>query len=85
MNDRAFCQDALGLGEVIGELPMDRLNVDGGAIALGHPVSASGARLVLHTLHALKRADAQLGVASLCVGGGQGGALLVEQITEVLR
>jgi acetyl-CoA C-acetyltransferase len=57
---------------------MDKLNVDGGAIAIGHPVGSSGARLVLHLLHILKRNGAKRGIASLCIGGGQGGAMLVE-------
>ena len=58
--------------------------MDGGAISIGHPVGASGARLVLHLLHILKRNNAKLGVASLCIGGGQGGAMLIERVSEVL-
>ncbi len=54
-----------------------RLNPEGGAISIGHPVGASGARLVLHLLHALKRKGGGQGVATLCIGGGQGGAMLV--------
>jgi acetyl-CoA acetyltransferase family protein len=57
-----------------------KLNVNGGAIALGHPVGATGARLVLTLLHELKRRDRTLGLATLCVGGGQGGAVIVERI-----
>ena len=56
--------------------------MDGGAISLGHPVGASGARIVLHLLKVLERNQARLGMASLCIGGGQGGAMLVERITE---
>jgi acetyl-CoA acetyltransferase len=63
----------------MGELDMDHLNVNGGAIALGHPVGATGARLVLTLLHEMKRRDLDLGVASLCVGGGQGAAMLLER------
>ncbi len=62
---------------------MQRLNVDGGAIALGHPVGASGARLVLHLLNVLKRNQAKRGIVSLCIGGGQGGAMLIENSSEV--
>jgi acetyl-CoA acetyltransferase family protein len=58
----------------------DRLNVNGGAIALGHPVGASGARLVLTLLKEMKRRSAKLGVASACVGGGQGAALVLERL-----
>jgi len=53
--------------------------VDGGAIAIGHPVGASGTRIVLHLLEILKRQKAQRGVASICIGGGQGGAMLLER------
>lgn len=60
--------------------PIDpaRLNIDGGGVSLGHPVGASGARITLHLIHTLRRQRARRGVASLCIGGGQGGALLVE-------
>lgn len=62
------------------ELPINqnKVNVDGGAISMGHPVGASGARIVLHLLHVLKQRGGKKGVAALCVGGGQGGAILVE-------
>jgi acetyl-CoA acetyltransferase len=53
--------------------------VNGGAIALGHPVGATGARLVLTLLHEMRRRDVQLGIAALCVGGGQGAAILLER------
>ncbi len=73
-----FARDHLGLDHALGEIPDDRLNVNGGAIALGHPVGASGARLVLSTLKELKRRKARRALVSLCVGGGQGGALWLE-------
>ncbi len=57
----------------------ERLNVDGGAIAIGHPVGASGARIVLHLLKTLQRTGSRRGIASLCIGGGQGGAMLLER------
>lgn len=59
-------------------IPEDRLNVDGGAISMGHPVGASGARVVLHLLNTLRQNKANRGIASLCIGGGQGGAMLLE-------
>jgi acetyl-CoA C-acetyltransferase len=76
--DADFCRT-----ELDGEGPFDaideeRLNVDGGAVSIGHPVGASGARIVLHLLQVLKQRGARRGVASLCIGGGQGGAMLVE-------
>ena len=78
--DEAYCRDELGLDGPLGELNMDKLNIDGGAIALGHPVGASGARIVLHLLHVLKRTGGKRGLASICIGGGQGGAMLVEAL-----
>ncbi len=65
---------------LLGPIDPDRLNVNGGAIALGHPVGATGARLVLTLLRELARRDKSIGLATLCVGGGQGGAVVVERI-----
>lgn len=73
-----FCREKLGLDAPIGVLDIDKLNVNGGAIALGHPLGASGARLVLTLLKELNRRKENLGLATLCVGGGQGGAIAVE-------
>jgi acetyl-CoA C-acetyltransferase len=75
-----YCREELGLDRAMGQLDPEKLNVDGGAIALGHPVGASGARIVLHLLHALKRAKGKRGIASICIGGGLGGAMLVEAL-----
>ena len=74
-----YCRNELGLAHALGALDSARLNVDGGAIALGHPVGASGARIVLHLLNVLKRNGGKRGIASICIGGGQGGAMLVER------
>jgi acetyl-CoA C-acetyltransferase len=89
-----FCRSELGLDAALGTLDRSRLNIDGGAIALGHPVGASGTRIVLHTLNLLRRgaekeADnnvengaskhgSKRGIASICIGGGLGGAMLLE-------
>lgn len=78
--DTAYCKKELGLRKALGELDEERLNVDGGAVALGHPVGTSGARIVLHLLHVLRLRDAKRGIAAICIGGGQGGAMLVERI-----
>ncbi|HDP89611.1 MAG TPA: acetyl-CoA C-acetyltransferase [Thioalkalivibrio sp.] len=78
LKDERYCKESLGLGKAAGEIPIEHLNVDGGGISLGHPVGASGARIVLHLLHVLRRENARRGIASLCIGGGQGGAMLVE-------
>jgi acetyl-CoA C-acetyltransferase len=75
-----YCREELGLDGALGGMDPQKLNVDGGAIALGHPVGASGARIVLHLLHALKRAKGKRGIASICIGGGLGGAMLVEAL-----
>ena len=76
--DETYCQTELGFDKAIGEIPRARLNVDGGGVSLGHPVGASGARVVLHLLNVLQRNNAKRGIASLCIGGGQGGAMLIE-------
>lgn len=82
-NIRAFEHGVQGPGRMpldpIGAIDPERLNVNGGAIALGHPVGASGARLVLTLLHEMQRRDRTLGLATLCIGGGQGAALLFER------
>jgi acetyl-CoA C-acetyltransferase len=77
--DERYCRERLGLQPAFGDIPADRLNVDGGAIALGHPVGASGARIALHLVHVLRRKQLKLGIATLCIGGGQGGAMLLER------
>jgi acetyl-CoA C-acetyltransferase/acetyl-CoA acyltransferase len=74
-----FGREELGLEGALGEIPEERLNVNGGAIALGHPVGATGARLILTLLHEMRRRGARLGCASLCVGGGQGAAFILER------
>lgn len=75
--DETYCKEQLGLDQAMGALDRNKLNADGGAIALGHPVGASGARIVLHLLHRLQ--SGQKGIASICIGGGLGGAMLVER------
>ena len=78
--DDTYCRDQLGLDRPLGELDVEKLNIDGGAIALGHPVGASGTRIVLHLLHVLKRTGGRKGMASICIGGGLGGAMLIEAL-----
>jgi len=78
--DDSYCREQLGLEAALGELDEAKLNVDGGAVALGHPVGASGARIVLHLLKTLKGNNAKRGIATICIGGGLGGAMLVEAI-----
>jgi len=77
--DADFCRDELGRDTPFTAIDEDRLNVDGGGVAVGHPVGTSGARIVLHLLKTLGQRNAKRGMASICIGGGQGGALLVEK------
>ncbi len=76
--NEAFAAQYLGVEQLLG-LPREKTNVNGGAIALGHPVGASGARLLLTLLYELRRRGQKRGVASLCIGGGQGIAMVVER------
>jgi len=76
----AFAREQLGLAHAIGAIDPSKLNVNGGAIALGHPVGVSGTRLVLTLLYELRRRGGGLGLATLCVGGGQGAAVVVESL-----
>jgi acetyl-CoA C-acetyltransferase/acetyl-CoA acyltransferase len=75
-----YARQHLGRDRALGVIPPEKLNVNGGAIALGHPVGASGARLVLTALKELKRRGGKRAVVSLCIGGGQGGALWLEAV-----
>ena len=79
MGSGAFAKEHLNRTSPLGEIDSERLNVNGGAIALGHPVGASGARLILTLLMEMQRRNVQLGIAALCVGGGQGVAMLLER------
>ena len=76
--NEAFAAQSLGVLREL-RIPKNRVNVHGGAIALGHPIGASGARVLVTLLHAMADRDARLGVASLCIGGGQGIALVAER------
>ncbi len=78
--DADFCREELGREAPFEAIDEARLNPHGGGISLGHPVGASGARIVLHALKTLRREGGRLGMASLCIGGGQGGAMLLESI-----
>lgn len=78
-----YCREFLGEEKALGKVDRSKLNVDGGAIALGHPVGASGARIALHLAEILKRESARKGIATICIGGGQGGAMLIENVSEV--
>jgi acetyl-CoA C-acetyltransferase len=70
----------LGLEGAAGRIDPSRLNVDGGAISLGHPVGTSGTRIALHLVQAMERLGLRRGIATQCIGGGQGGAMLIERL-----
>jgi len=80
--DEEYAKNELGLKAPLGA-PTDALNRDGGAIAAGHPIGASGARIVLHLLKSLEQTGGKHGMASICIGGGQGGAMYIERTSEV--
>ncbi len=76
--NEAFAAQAIAVGQELGFDP-DKLNVNGGAIAIGHPIGASGCRILVTLLHEMARRDAKKGLATLCIGGGMGIALTVER------
>jgi acetyl-CoA C-acetyltransferase len=76
--NEAFAAQAISVNRGLG-WDVDKVNVNGGAIALGHPIGASGARILVTLLHEMKRRDVHKGLATLCIGGGQGVALAVEK------
>lgn len=78
--DEKYCKESLGLASAMGSVDMAKLNPNGGAIAIGHPVGASGARLVMHCANMLTKHQTKHALASLCIGGGQGGAILLERV-----
>lgn len=77
--NEAFAAQAVAVARDL-ELPMDKVNVNGGAVAIGHPIGASGARILVTLLYELKRRGGRYGLATLCIGGGQGVALVVENV-----
>ena len=76
--NEAFAAQSLAVGKDLN-IPREKLNVNGGAIALGHPIGASGARVLVSLLHEMQKRDLKRGLATLCIGGGQGVALVVER------
>jgi acetyl-CoA C-acetyltransferase len=76
--NEAFAAQSVAVAREL-QLPPDKLNVNGGAIALGHPIGASGTRVLVTLLHEMARRDVSIGLAALCVGGGQGVAMIVER------
>ena len=77
--NEAFAAQFLAVGKELG-WPKEKVNVHGGAVALGHPIGASGARILVTLIHALQRHDKKIGLATLCIGGGQGAATIIERL-----
>ena len=76
--NEAFAAQAIAVDRELG-FNHDKLNVNGGAIALGHPIGASGTRILVTLLHEMQKRDASLGLATLCIGGGQGVATIIQR------
>ncbi|MGB0452430.1 MAG: thiolase family protein [Bacteriovoracaceae bacterium] len=74
--------DKFGIEKLWGEVPAEKLNVNGGAVAIGHPVGSTGSRLIVTLAHELKKRKADKGLATLCIGGGQGGACVIENLVK---
>jgi acetyl-CoA acyltransferase len=79
LNSDEFAKNKLGLSKKVGEIDPAKMNVNGGAIALGHPVGATGSRLVLTLAREMQKRNTQFGCATLCIGGGQGGTVILEK------
>jgi acetyl-CoA C-acetyltransferase len=77
--NEAFAAQSLAVGRELG-WDWERVNVNGGAIALGHPIGASGTRILVTLLYEMKRREAKRGLATLCIGGGQGISMIVESV-----
>ena len=79
--NEAFAPQYVAVEKELG-LPREKVNVHGGAIAIGHPLAASGTRITIHLLHALRQRGGRFGIGSACIGGGQGAAVMVEAFTR---
>ncbi len=79
MGSKKFAEEKLGLSEAVGDIDPNMMNINGGGIALGHPVGATGTRLVITLMRELEKQNKQFGLATLCIGGGQGGAIVLER------
>ena len=78
LDSQKFCTEKLNLTKKLGAIPESKINVNGGAVALGHPVGMTGTRIIIHLLKEMQRRKKQTGIASLCIGGGQGAGVLLE-------
>ena len=78
LGDEEYCKNSLGMTKAFGTIPLNKVNANGGGVSMGHPVGASGSRIVYHLAKTLVTNKERYGVASLCIGHGQGGAMLIE-------
>jgi acetyl-CoA C-acetyltransferase len=76
--NEAFAAQSVAVGKDLGIDP-EKLNVNGGAVALGHPIGASGARILITLIHEMKKRDSKYGLATLCIGGGMGTSMVIER------
>ena len=81
LDDEEYCATTMGLGKKFGRIDLDKINIHGGGVSIGHPVGASGARIIYHLAQTLLASKEKYGVASMCIGHGQGGAMLIENTT----
>jgi acetyl-CoA C-acetyltransferase len=79
--NEAFAVVALAVNKILG-LDQEKVNVNGGAVALGHPLGASGARILVTLLHALEQRNLRRGIAAICIGGGEASAVMIERLPE---
>lgn len=82
MESAEFCSQYLGLSKPFGRIPLEKLNINGGAVAIGHPFGATGARLVTTLSNELIRSGKTFGVVAICAAGGLAGVMLLEQLAK---
>lgn len=82
MADDKFCESYFGSTKAFGEIPEDILNVNGGAIAIGHPFGATGSRLVNSMVNELHRSGKELGVIAICAAGGMAGSMIIRALSK---
>ncbi len=80
MSDKEFCKEHLGLDKAVGEIPMEKLNTEGGSLSLGHPFGATGGRLLIAAARRLRQSDGQYALISACAAGGQGNTILLKKM-----
>ena len=85
MESDKFCEQYFGTSKAFGSIPFDKLNVNGGAIAIGHPFGATGSRLVNSLTNELHRCDGKYGLIAICAAGGMAASILIEEFNHTNR